>query len=96
MILRELLISANLSETQIFYIHKATKVVVVYKDKYFLLITFQIVMPYFKNVNNSQKLAIVGLVLNFCKNHFFRKKCYQVPLVKISLDNYLIKASFRI
>ena len=30
----------DLSEAQTLYIHKATKVVVIYEDEYFMLITF--------------------------------------------------------
>ena len=53
MLLRELLGLAKLSKAQIFCIYKATKVIVIYEDKYFVLITFQIVMSYLESFNNS-------------------------------------------
>ena len=34
------------------------------------------ITSYLKDLNNSQKLAIISLVLSICKNHFFRKEYY--------------------
>ena len=76
MVLRELLGPADLSGAQTFCIHETTKVIVVYKNKNFILVIFQIVMSRFKNLNNSQKLAIVGLIPSFCRNYFPRKEGY--------------------
>ena len=36
-----------------------------------------------KRFNNSQQLAIVGLILYFSKNHLLTKKDYQMPLTQI-------------
>lgn len=38
---------------QIFYIDEATKIVVIYKNKHLVFITFQIMMPYLKDLDNS-------------------------------------------
>ena len=43
----------DLFGAQAFDNHKAIKVVVVYKDKHFMLTTFQIVTPYLKSFDNS-------------------------------------------
>ena len=40
MILRELLDSTNLSRAYVFYIYKVEKVVVIYKKKNFIFLTF--------------------------------------------------------
>ena len=53
MVLRELLGPADLSGAQTLRINKATKVVVVCKDKYLVLATFQIVMPCLEGFDNS-------------------------------------------
>ena len=53
MILKKLLGPTDLSRAQTFYIYKATKVVIVYKNKYLILATFQIVMPCLKDFENS-------------------------------------------
>ena len=53
MVLGELLDPINLFETQAFYIHEATKIVVVYKDEYFILAAFQIVMLCLEGFDNS-------------------------------------------
>ena len=70
MVSGELLGLADLSGAQALYIHEAIKVVVVCEDEHFLLTAFQIVTPYFKGFDNSQKLAVMGLVLSLCRNYF--------------------------
>ena len=80
MVLRELLGPADLSGAQALCIDETTEVIVVCKDKNLMLATFQIVTPYLEDLNNSQKLTVVGLVLCLCRNHFPRKECYWVLL----------------
>lgn len=46
----------------------------VYMKKYFKFAIFGIILLYFKNVNNSQKLAIISFVMNFYSDHFLRQK----------------------
>ena len=53
MVLEELLGTADLSRAQILYIYKTTKIVIVCEEKYLMLITFQIVMPYFEGFDNN-------------------------------------------
>ena len=65
----------------------------VYKDKDFALAAFQIVTPYFEGFDDSQKLAVVGLVLSLSRNYFSRKERYQVPLAQIGLSDYSIGIS---
>lgn len=48
----------------------------IYKNKNFMITTFQIIMLNFNYFNNSKKLVIIGFVLNFCKNHFSKKEDY--------------------
>ena len=60
----------DLFGAQAFYIHETAKVVIVYEDKYFVFATFQIVISCLKNFDDNLKLAVVGLVSNFCRNHF--------------------------
>ena len=93
MVLEELLGPADLSGAQALCIHEATKVVMVCKDKHFVLAAFQIVTPCFEGFDNSQKLAVMGLVSSLCRNHFSRKKRYRVPLTQIGLSDYSIRIS---
>ena len=53
MVSGKLLGPIDLSGAQAFCIHEATKVVLVYENKYFMLATFQIVTPCFKGFENS-------------------------------------------
>ena len=45
----------------------------VYKDKNLMLEIFQIVTPCLKNLDNSQKLALIP---SLYRNHFSRKEGY--------------------
>ena len=93
MVSKELLGPADLSGAQALRIHKTMEVIVVHKNKNLVLITFYIVPPGLESFDNSQKLAIVGLIACICRNHFPRKKCYWVPLAQIGLSNYSIRTS---
>ena len=62
MVSKKLLSLTNLFKIQAFYIFKITKINIVYKDKYFVLTAFQIVMLYFEGLNNSQNLTVVDLI----------------------------------
>ena len=44
---------ANFFKVQTFYIYQLIKIVMIGKNKYFMLAIFQIVMLFFKNFNNS-------------------------------------------
>lgn len=69
--------------TQIFYIHKAFKVIVIYKYENFMFPAFKIVPPYLKNLNNSQKFIIIDLISSFIQNIPLKEKSYQVLLAQI-------------
>ena len=73
-VLKELLSPADLSGAQIFYIYETIEVIVIYEDKNLIFVIFYIVMSCLKVFDNSQKLAIMGLILYFHLNHFLRKK----------------------
>ena len=68
-VLKRFLGSANLFKTSNFYINKVIKVDIIYKNKYFIFVTFQIVMPYLENFDNSKKFIIIYLILYFYKNY---------------------------
>ena len=53
MIPKEFLGLGDLSGAQILYIHEVTKIVVIYEDKYLMLVIFQIVTPCLKGFDNS-------------------------------------------
>ena len=42
----------------------------VYKDKNLIFATFQVVTPSLKNLNNGQKLLIIGLIADLNKDYF--------------------------
>ena len=90
MILGEFLGPVDLSGAQILRIHEVIKIVVVCEDKHLVLAIFQIVMPYLKGFDNSQKLAVMGFILSFCRNHFSQKERYQILLAQIGFSNYPI------
>ena len=50
------------------------------KNNHFVFATFQILMLCLKSFDNSQKFAVVGLVLGPCKNYFPRKEKYWILL----------------
>ena len=80
MILGELLGPTDLSGAQALCINEARKVIVVCEDKHFVFAAFQIVTLCFEGFDNSQKLAVVGLLSSLCRNHFSQKERYRVPL----------------
>ena len=93
MVLRELLGQADLSEAQTLCIHETMEVIVVRKDKNLILAIFQIVTPRLKDLDDSQKFTVVGLISSLCRNHFSRKEGYEILLAQIGLSDYLIWAS---
>ena len=46
------------------------------KNKYFLLAILKVILSLFKGFENNKKLSIMGLILKFYKNNFFRKKVF--------------------
>ena len=76
MISKELLGLLDLSGAQILYTHETTKVVVICRDQYLILVAFQVVVPCYKYFNNTQKLTIIDFVLYFHWNHFSQKEHY--------------------
>ena len=76
MISRELLGPADLLGAQTLCIYKTMEVIMVCKDKNLMVATFQIVTTRFEDLDNSQKLAVVGLILSLYRNHFPRKEHY--------------------
>ena len=61
MIARKLLDLPNLTKTQAFCIHEATKIVLVSKDKHLVFAIFWIILPCFEDLNDGQKLTVVNL-----------------------------------
>ena len=80
MVLRELLGLADLFGAQAFYIHEMTEVILVRKDKNLMLKIFHVVPPGLESLDDSQKLAVMGLIACLYRNYFPRKECYWVPL----------------
>ena len=62
MISRELLGPTDLSGAQALCIHELTEVIVVRKDENLMLAAFQVVPPGLESLDDSQKLAVVGLI----------------------------------
>lgn len=69
MLSAELLGLLDLTRTQTFRIHKTTNVVMINKHENFVLATFYVVLPGFKDFNNSQKLNVPSFVSSFGWNH---------------------------
>ena len=89
-ILREFLGLADLFGAQILYINKLIKVIIFYKNEYFMLATFKKMMPYLKSFDNCWKFSILDLISSLCKNNFSPKKYYQILLIQINVNNYFI------
>ena len=53
MVLKKLLDPEDLSGAQTYYIHEATKVIIVCENKHLILVTIQIMMPYLKSFDNN-------------------------------------------
>ncbi len=71
---RELLGLVDLTRVQAFYIYQSTEVVIVINDKNLVFATLQVMAPSLESLNDGWELLIVNLILNFCKDHFLRKK----------------------
>lgn len=64
----------------VFYIPELTEVIMVNKDKDFVLFAaFQVIIPSIKAFNNSQKLLILIFVISLTKDHLLRKWGYEMP-----------------
>ena len=72
-ILRKFFNLINLSGVQGFHIYKMAKVVVICKNKNFMLIVFQVVLSNFECFNTSKEFAIMDFILSFNRNFFFKK-----------------------
>ena len=66
MVTKKLLDLINLFRAKAFCIHKVAKAIVICKNENFMFTTFQVVLSYLKNLDDSQKFAVVGFVLGFC------------------------------
>ena len=66
MVSRELLGPSDLFGAQTLYIYETTEIIMVRKDKNLVLAAFQVVPPGLESLDNSQKLAIVGLIAYLC------------------------------
>ena len=73
MVLKKLLSLADLTRTQILYIHELAEVIMVSKDKDFKFAVFQVKAPSFENLSNSPELLIISFVSSLSGNHFSKK-----------------------
>lgn len=89
-VLQKLLGSLNLIKTQAFYIYELTGVVIVSKNKNLIFAAFQVVMPSLISFNNSKRHLIIYFASSIYKNHFLRKKNYQVLLTNFRLKKIRI------
>lgn len=55
---KKLLTLTNFFKIQTSYIYKMAKVVIIYKSKNLMFITFQIILPDFEDFNNSKSLLL--------------------------------------
>lgn len=83
MIFEKFLGPLNLSRAQNFYIYKTIKIIIIDKYQKFVLAIFLKVLPYFKNINNSQKFTILSFKTSFFTNYFTQKVGYWVLLIQI-------------
>lgn len=84
-ILKQSFSLSNLFKTQIFY--KILQIIIVYKNRNLILVTFKIIVLIYKNFNNYKKFVIANLILGLSKKKKLKKKfieCYQSELLKIS------------
>ena len=70
MIAKKFLGLSNLIKIQTFYVHEMAKVVVIAKDRNFMIAIFWIMPLGFEGLNNSQKLTVVSFISSFGWNHF--------------------------
>lgn len=89
-ILKEFLGLADLTKTQVLYIHKLLEVFMISKDENLIFVVFQIVAPNLQGLNNSQKLWVFGLITSFGKDCFLKEKNYWVQLTNLRLKRNLI------
>lgn len=71
---QQLLSSAYLPGAQVFRFYNIASIVVINKNKNFMLATFLLTGSRFQYINNSQKLASVGLVSSLYLYHFLREE----------------------
>lgn len=54
------------------------------EEENFIFTAFQVVVPSFESLNNSQFFLVVSFLPNFRKNYLFRIKSHRVPLTYIT------------
>lgn len=75
----------NLAKTQVFCIYKFTKFIIVNKNKDFVFVALQIMIPSLKSLNNNQKCLILSLIPSLNKDYFSKKNYF------ILLTNFKFK-----
>lgn len=61
-VLEKFLSLTDLAKAQVFYIYKRIKVFIIGKYKNFVLAVFDVMLPCFECLNNSQKLTILSFL----------------------------------
>ena len=70
MILKKCLYLINLLETKVFCIYKIPKIIVIYKNKNFILVIFYIIMSNFKYFKNKLKAHFYEISIQFLPKLF--------------------------
>lgn len=65
MILNKFLNQKHLLKAQVFCTHKMTKVILIYKDKNFIFVIFQIIISSLKYFNNDQIFTNISFKKSF-------------------------------
>lgn len=66
----------HLVRAQALCIHKSTEVNIVSNNEYLVFAPFLVVVPSFKDLNDSQELLIVDFVTSLSWDHLLKEKSY--------------------
>ena len=77
-VVKEFLTLTNLIKALILYIYELMQFFISHINKTLIFTVFQVILPYFKSISNSEKLTIMSFILSFDLNHFSRKISYQI------------------
>lgn len=71
---KEFLGSENLLKVDTLCIYELLEIDIICETRQLILIVLMIIMPSFERYKNGKEFPIMGFLLSFNRNHFFKKK----------------------
>lgn len=68
-VVKEFLTLTNLIKALILYIYELMQFFISHINKTLIFTVFQVILPYFKSISNSEKLTIMSFILSFALHY---------------------------